>query len=173
MTSTEISTDDDAMKDSPVVTDGGTEDGDLNQPTKGAPQSKEEDNDVDKSSTTATTAPVSPGDSGGGNGDDEALMDGSVGGVGGEDFEECKLRQSSQGSAEEFETENFRILQTILTPICLIAGTLIYGTILRYTREKREVLVIASVWIVWVMKMFTHILQHYKLNVPKDYHARL
>lgn len=83
------------------------------------------------------------------------------------------LRRSSQGSAEEFETENFRILQTILTPICLIAGTLIYGTILRYTREKREVLVIASVWIVWVMKMCVHILQHYKLNVPKDYHAKL
>ncbi|KAL7454513.1 hypothetical protein ACHAWC_006145 [Mediolabrus comicus] len=95
MSSTEISTDDDAMKDSPAVTDGGTEDGDLNQPPnnnntkKGAPQSKEEDNDVDKSSTTATTAPVSPGDSGGGNGDDEVLMDGDGGG--GEDFEECKL----------------------------------------------------------------------------------
>ena len=82
------------------------------------------------------------------------------------------LRRSSQGSAEEFETENFRILQTILTPICLIAGTLIYGTILRYP-QKREVLVIASVWIVWVMKMCLHILQHYKLNVPKDYHAKL
>lgn len=83
------------------------------------------------------------------------------------------LRRSSQGSAEEFETENFRILQTILTPICLTAGASIYGAILRYTREKKEVLVITSVWIVWFMKMCIHILQHYKLNVPKDYHAKL
>ena len=83
------------------------------------------------------------------------------------------LRRSSQGSAEEFETENFRILQTILTPISLTAGASIYGTIVRYTREKKEALVITSVWIVWVIKMCIHVMQHCKLNVPKDYHAKL
>ena len=83
------------------------------------------------------------------------------------------LLRPSQSNAEKFETENFRILQTILAPICLTVGATTYGTILRYTQESREVLVISSVWIILVIKMCLHIWQHYKLNVPKDIHEKL
>lgn len=83
------------------------------------------------------------------------------------------LRPSSQGNVEKIEIENFRILQTILTPICLTAGATTYGIILRYTQEIRLVLVISSVWIIWFFKMCLHIWQHSKLNFPKDIHAKL
>ena len=79
----------------------------------------------------------------------------------------------SQGNADKFETENFRILQTILAPICLTVGATSYGTILRYTQGSGEVLVISSVWIILVIKVCLHIWQHYKLNVPKDIHLKL
>lgn len=79
----------------------------------------------------------------------------------------------SQGNADKFETENFRILQTILAPICLTVGATSYGTILRYTQGSGEVLVISSVWIILVIKVCLHIWQHYKLNVPKDIHFKL
>ena len=86
------------------------------------------------------------------------------------------LQRPSQGNAEKFEkfeTEDFRILQTILAPICLTVGATAYGTILRYTQESREVLVISSVWIILVVKMCLHIWQHLVLKVPKDIHAKL
>ena len=86
------------------------------------------------------------------------------------------LQRPSQGNAEKFEkfeTEDFRILQTILAPICLTVGATAYGTILRYTQESREVLVISSVWIILVVKMCLHIWQHLVLKVPKDIHLKL
>ena len=85
------------------------------------------------------------------------------------------LRHSSDSEEEkELQSiENFRILQTIVNPLSLAVGTLVFGVTMRYTNsDSSDVMILLSVWVILVLKMVSHVAQHFLLP-SKDLHETL